>query len=396
MWKGLFLSLPSESINSSLVPVMNGLANNGYEIIWYNNHALKGNNSFKFKTYPAFDSGYDSPWIHSDSSYYRLTEVLMDTTIHLMDFLIAEVEREQPDFIIYPHLSIWAKLIARYFKLPAIMCSTTFVMDQRIMIPYFRKFRTATGAGTEKVDQAFNFLSKAKQLYKRLNITERVDIWDAYINSGNLNLVLIPEEFQPDINLLDESYKFIGFPTILPAKTSERKLVYVSLGTILNVDTAFYNICIQAISSLQLEGIISLGKSLKKESLDPVGNEITLAESVDQNATLLEAAVFVTSGGMASVSEAVAAKTPMIVIPQTTEQKITAERIADLGLGVHLDRSALTMPNLSERILQLMNDPSYKEKITALSDEMSAMQVTDKTIKLISTYLDKELKLNHT
>lgn len=276
------------------------------------------------------------------------------------------------------------------------MCSTTFVMDQRIMIPYFRKFKPAMDTGANKADQAFNFLAKAKQLYKRLNITERVDIWDAYINSGNLNLVLIPEEFQPDINLLDDSYKFIGFPTVLPAKTLKRKLVYVSLGTILNVDTAFYNICIQAISSLELEGVISLGKSLKKENLDPVRNEITLAESVDQNATLLDAAVFVTSGGMASVSEAVAAKTPMIVIPQTTEQKITAERIADLGLGVHLDRSALTVPNLSERILQLMNDPSYKEKITALSDEMSAMQVTDKTIKLISTYLDKELKLNHT
>ena len=62
----------------------------------------------------------------------------------------------------------------------------------------------------------------------------------------------------------------------------------------------------------------------------------TVAQRVDQMAVLADCDVFLTHCGMNSVSEALYCGVPLVLWPQTAEQRGVANRTAELGAGYML------------------------------------------------------------
>ena len=65
-------------------------------------------------------------------------------------------------------------------------------------------------------------------------------------------------------------------------------------------------------------------------------------ETVPQLAVLRRARLFITHGGMNSVSEGLALGVPLLLDPQSPEQGIIAARVAELGAGRTIDTREAT------------------------------------------------------
>lgn len=205
------------------------------------------------------------------------------------------------------------------------------------------------------------------------NIPMKTDNWlDEIIqNPPELNLVYTLREYQPyEEEFPDEHYKFLG-PSIYERKTqdfdfmkSERPVVYISLGTVIKGAVSFFQNCVDAFRGENIDVIISVGQKFDVKKIKDVPSNVRIYKSVPQLEVLKMADVFVTHGGMNSVSEALVCGTPMVVIPFVSDQPVNARCIEKLGVGKKLEYSSASPDSIKNAVFSVVSDGSIKANLT--------------------------------
>jgi MGT family glycosyltransferase len=391
MRKGLFFSVPSVSVDKTLNPLVAELNRSGYRIVSYNTSEFAPTEGGgEFRAYPPYANGFRTSSIRRRISYFEFAEMLLDTGLGLQEFLRMEMEREQPDFIMHVHLAPWGKALATCYGKPGVTLHTTFVLDPRIMIPFFRTQREEGREVTGDMRQFVRCQRKYRMLYEAFGgKCDKPDIWDAYVNKEGLNLACIPEAFQEQPEVLGPQYRFIGHPNKATPREGERTLIYMALGSILTDDLELLRLTVEVFGQLGRPCLIALGHTLKPETLGPMPEQVSVAPYVDQEKVLSQAAIFITMGGMASVQESVTAETPMIIIPETPEQHITARRIDGMGIATYLQRQDVTADTLREALTRMLRDrDAYVERIRRIRGEGPADAPGKLARMLIDEYLE--------
>jgi MGT family glycosyltransferase len=174
------------------------------------------------------------------------------------------------------------------------------------------------------------------------------------------SIVYTSRRFQPFADSFSDHYAFIGpsvFSKAVPNKTKERPLLYISMGTVINDRPDFYRNCIEALRDTDNDVIISCGNTVDIKELGELPENVSVYSYVDQMDVLGRANVFVTHCGMNSVSESMYMATPMVLNPQTNEQKAVARRAEELGAGKLLrDESA---EGIRAAVLEILRDTGY-------------------------------------
>jgi MGT family glycosyltransferase len=205
---------------------------------------------------------------------------------------------------------------------------------------------------------------------KKFNLKIRDFLDLAYIADAPYKLVLTSKLFNPDnYSLTDNSFIFIG-PSIEKRaiddsfkfkKDENKKLIYISLGTVFNKNIEFYQKCIKAFENKkEFQVMMSIGKSLDIKELGDLPDNFFVYNYVPQIQVLNYTDIFITHGGTNSIYEALLLKNlPLIVIPQNGDQFTCAKQIEKNGAGVTLDSKNLT----SEILLSTVNNfLEFKEK----------------------------------
>lgn len=394
MRKVLFFGIAAFSVHKSLLPILDELASNNYKVVYYNVEYLKPDSisQVEFIPYPEEFTGHYANKVGVDTSYFEFGEILLDMTSQLIDFLIAEVEREEPDLIIHSHLAIWGKFIAKYFNLNRITFFTTFIMDKRIILPYFKKLSEEKNVpAIDNITSALRFNRKCKSLNLRLGLNEQIDFWDTLVNSGQLNLSFILKCLQPKPTVLDPNFKFLGYPMPIldtDERQKERKIIYVSMGTLTKTELSLFHTFIDTLKEFKIKCIISLGSKMDVNDFKDVSENIEIRQFVDQREVLKETLLFISQGGMASVHESIYSITPMIVIPMIPEQQITADRIQDLNIGKHLPLNKLSKEVLKSAIeTMLLNRSTYVQSIIKVSNSRPSKAPQTLALNAINDFL---------
>jgi MGT family glycosyltransferase len=187
-----------------------------------------------------------------------------------------------------------------------------------------------------------------------------------------LTFVFMPREFQHGAEHFDDRFVFTGacLPPVRPPKNfltgltpSLTRKIYISLGTKRNDDTEFYRLCIRAFGNGDWSPIMSIGYRIPRQDLGQLPENFQVAPHVPQLTVLAEADIFVTQGGLNSTMESLFYGVPMIVIPHTREQRLTARRIRDLGLGVVLERNELTDELLRATAREVVADRPLRDRV---------------------------------
>jgi MGT family glycosyltransferase len=117
---------------------------------------------------------------------------------------------------------------------------------------------------------------------------------------------------------------------------------------------------------------MSIGTTLRPESLGTPPANVALRPYVPQLQVLSRAAAFVTHGGMNSVSESLAFGVPLVTVPQMSEQLVVGRRVEDLGAGLFLAPEAVSAETLRNAIRRVRADAGYRRAAATIGDSFRA------------------------
>ena len=322
---------------------------------------------------------------------------------HVLDIL----RHEQPDYLIYDAYCLWGRLAARILHLPAVRFNTSLILnddlgpDFQVLLDQAEHASIAPTAGGPwpEDDAPVTFRRVVEQLCAPYGLPP-FDVRSFFTDAEPLNLAPIPPAFQPGSERFDSRFHFVG-PSLAPrdeptdfpiAQLTRDNTLYISLGSVCNRETAFIKTCLAAFGgagSDPSDSRVSRDRQPEREEprwqvvlatgavdmaqVGPVPDNVVVRPSVPQLDVLERASVFVTHGGMNSVMEALWFGVPMVVVPQMAEQAMTARRVAELGLGLTLEKTEVTARALQEAVNQVAADHAMQARVRQMQETLRHM-----------------------
>ena len=370
MSKIVFFCIPAHGHTNPTLGVVKELVSRGHQVWYYSYNIMREKIESAGAIFISCDdydteqnlSAKDSTRVGKDLAFS--TKILVDTTLALDDKVCRDMAELKPDCVVADSMALWGKAVSLKLGIPFVSSTTTFAFNQhsaKIM---------KQGLG-DLFKMLFAMPKTSKQV-KRLKdkgypVNNILDIIGN--NDSTHTIVYTSPEFQPCSETFSEKYAFVG-PSIRPAteKIEKKmdKLIYISMGTVNNDMMSFYKSCISALTNTDYQVIMSVGNLVSIEDFGKLPENISVYSYVDQIAVLEKADVFVSHCGMNSVSESLYFEVPLVMLPQTSEQKCVAERVNQLGAGVKIDKS--DRASILSAINKILSDSMYKQNAKKISD----------------------------
>ncbi len=280
-------------------------------------------------------------------------------------YAVADSVAEQFDLILYEQFFFLGKHLADKHHKPAVRIFTAPVTNKKLMDEFISVRGPLSIFRCKWIARAFTRDIAG-------NIPLKTDNWldEIVFNPPPLNLVYTLREYQPyESEFSDEEYKFLG-PSVYERKAEsfdfakgENPVVYISLGTIVKGAGSFFQTCMEAFRGEAVDVIISAGQKFDIRRLKNIPPNVHIYKSVPQVEVLKMADVFVTHGGMNSVSEALTAAVPMVVIPFSSDQPTNARSVEKLGAGRKLDYSSVNKDSLKNTVFSVLNNKEIRSNL---------------------------------
>lgn len=370
MAKIVFFCIPAHGHTNPTLGVVRELVSLGHEVLYYSYNMLKEkieNTGAKFVSCDDYDmeqklSPEDGARLGKDLAFS--TKILVDTTLALDDMVCSQIKELQPDCIVADSMAIWGKCVALKFGIPFISSTTTFAFNQH-----------SAKIMKQSIGQIFGMIFSMGKIQKDIIRLQNKDypinnVLDIIKNDDNTDtIVYTSPEFQPCSETFSDKYTFIG-PSIRPITDeivkTHKKLIYISMGTVINNNAGFYHNCIKAFANTDFQVIMSVGNLTDMTKFKNLPENIFVYQNVDQIAVLSKADVFISHCGMNSVNESLYYGVPLVMFPQTPEQGGVANRVSQLKAGVMLKKN--TVKNIQNAVKSLIDDGEYRKNAISISD----------------------------
>lgn len=209
-------------------------------------------------------------------------------------------------------------------------------------------------------------------------------------NPPDCNLVYTLRSFQPFSEDFSEAqFHFIG-PSVYDRKEEDfpalaKPVIYISIGTILKGGENFFRTCVEAFEKETVMVVLSVG-NFDISRLEHIPENFVIRNRVPQIAALKQASLFITHGGMNSVSEAMVSGVSMVVIPFVSDQPVNARQVEKMGLGKVLDYKSITADALRDAAFAVMEDRQIQENLRKIQEEIVCAPGNAGAVKIIEEY----------
>ena len=388
MSKIVFFCIPAHGHTNPTLGVVRELISRGHQVWYYSYNIMREKIESAGATFISCDdydmeqklSAKDSTRVGKDLAFS--TKILVDTTLALDEKVCSEMAELKPDCIVADSMALWGKAVALKHGIPFVSSTTTFAFNQhsaKIMKQGIVDLFKMILAVPKTTKQIKRLQGKGYPVKNILDIIASDD--------KTHTIVYTSPEFQPCSETFSEKYAFVG-PSIRSAneeiEKKRDKLIYISMGTVNNDMMPFYKACISALRDTDYQVIMSVGNLVSIEDFGELPENISVYSHVDQIAVLKKADVFVSHCGMNSVSESLYFEVPLVMLPQTSEQKGVAERVSQLGAGVKLDK--LDGVSVMTAINKILSIDTYKQNAKKIAEgfknSSGAKGAADKIIKV--------------
>ena len=274
-------------------------------------------------------------------------------------YAAADVIMDDYDLLIYEGFFFLGKHLAEKHGKPAVKIFTTAAVNKPLMKQFLQKGHMSV----------FRIKWVARKFTREVagDIPLKTDNWldEVIENPQDMNLVYSLREFQPYLEEFpEEHFLFLG-PSVYDRQEEKfhfekcRPVVYISLGSMLKGSRQFCRTCFEALGKEDVDVIMSSSIPFDKES---VPANFHIYSWVPQVQALELADVFITHGGMNSVSESLAAGVPMVVIPFGSDQPVNGQRVTKLGVGRVLNMRNVNKKTLKHAVMSTLTDEIMKKR----------------------------------
>ncbi|WP_078856732.1 macrolide family glycosyltransferase [Streptomyces sp. NBRC 109706] len=374
-------------INPSLA-VVKELVARGHRVTYLSGSAVAEVVATTGAEFFSYDSVIQTTENPEGSDPFELMDVYLDDGMAMLERLREIYEDDRPDLFLYDIAGYAARILADSWGIPTLQLSPTFVVSkgQEEQMRAGHEAVRQDPRGAAHLDRFDKWLSDNGASYDPIGL----------MNEPDRSVVLISSVLQPLAELVDKDrYTFVG-PCFgdrshqgdWQRADRTRKLLYISLGTWVELPEGFARACLDAFRYQPDWNVVLQAGSRAEEFLaGDVPDNVEIRSWSPQFRLLAEADAFVTHGGPASVQEGIYHGVPMVAVPQANDQFTIADRLVELGVGRRLDTADVTAEALRAAVLGLLDDPGVAERLESASARMRSEGGTEKAVALIEKRL---------
>jgi len=373
------LNLPEHGHMNATFPLVAELVRRGERVVYYSTEPFRervGAAGAEYRSYG--DPAVFRPPAHS-GGLYSVMAFAIGLAEKVLPGLLPELRAIAPDYLLIDSLCVWGNLARQVLGTPAAMLGSVFVADARRM-SVEGMVRQAYGQAPKEtllsgIDALNTYLMTAQRIDRQFG-TVSPNMVEFFSNRQSLNVVFTSRYFHLAGAAFDDTYRFVGpsiepHPHPQPAAPDGRPLVYISMGTIFNHLPHFYRACFDAFGGARYRVLMTTG-NVDAASLGAAPENFELRPFVPQLQVLSQASLFLTHGGMNSVSEALWHEVPLLVFPQHGDQHLVAARVAELGAGLTLRPPDLAPGKLREMADRVLSEPAFRAGARRVADSFRA------------------------
>ncbi len=384
MAKVFFFNIPFYGhINTSLA-LVEELVGRGEEVIYYCTDTFKEKIQNTGAVYRSYGTKF---FLNENFVTMDITEICkvhIELTELIIEDILEDIKNERPDYIVHDTLCTWAKYAAQISKIPAVNVLPTLVFDseESSSLPIkigFRAFQKLTMIKNIPNARRISKISRCLKRKYGIRFNSLIDIID---NKEKLNIVFTSKEFQSNTGKIGCEYSFVGPVSVYRSEDSsnftfrkpvDKPLGFISMGTLFNNNTEFFNQCFEAFKDMNIDILMSVGKNIHIPSLRiPANFTVMHYYDIPQLEVLKICDVFITHGGMNSVHEALFNGVPLVAIPQQSEQEKVCVQMEKNGCGIRLNPSHITSEVLNSSVKKIISIQSYRVNAVRIRDSFIA------------------------
>ncbi len=170
-----------------------------------------------------------------------------------------------------------------------------------------------------------------------------------------------------------------------------KPLVYLSLGSHSDLWKYSKNLYYTAVDAFRerphWQLILQTTETLDREKLNPLPDNVILAEWVPQVEILSRAFLFITHGGISSIREAIYAGVPMIVFPCALDQPGNAARVLFHHLGLRGNIKEVNPKILGTLMERIAHDHSFRDSVQQIRQTSLRQPYHQKGIDFIDSFI---------
>ncbi len=377
--KIIAFNTPTQGHINPTLPVVQELVRRGTAVIYYLTPGYRERieaTGATFRPYATIQDDFFEARGLDGSNPPRSACTLIETSRDILPALIDVVQAERPDLIFHDAMCPWGWLVARYTHLPTVASMSTLLMTPQLVL---------------QSGQLLNLISLILRNWRYLRQLKRIassierryhlkapGFADTMGGTGTITLNYTSALFQPGSAKLPSSIKFVG-PSIETRPQSSgfpfdqldsRPLIYISLGTVINANRDFYVQCLHAFASPDYQVVMSVGNKIAIDSLGDIPQNFIVRPFVPQLEVLQRAHLFITHGGLNSVHEGLYYDVPLLLVPQQDEQRLTASRVQQLGVGINLAGISITASTLRDAARRILQASSFKAQAQYIGESL--------------------------
>lgn len=170
------------------------------------------------------------------------------------------------------------------------------------------------------------------------------------------------------------------------AELPDRPTIYATLGTVFGRGSeglATFQAMLDALRDEPINLILTVGRENDPADFGPQPPNVRIAQFIPQSALLPHCDLVVHHGGLSTVTGALNAGLPMVVIPISADQPDNAACCAALGVGVVIEPGARNAEAIRAAVRAVMDNPSYRQKAEHVRDEMAALPGPEYAVELL-------------
>lgn len=348
-----------------------------------------------------YDSRYkqaDFTGVAHDPRY--LLNLLLDESTEMLRTADAELGADKPNLILYDTSILYAgRILARKWGLPAVQLIPMFASNEAFS--YLGAIYSGDGSpdagGPPPAPPPW--LGEVMGRIGALCGGHGLDVAPQELWWGvqDFNLVNIPREFQYAGDTFDDRFVFVGpcvgrraFLGDWKPPTDDLPVVLVSLGAVFNGHPDFFRTCVQAFTGAPWHAVMTVADGIDPDELGPLPPNVEVHRWVPHLTVLEHASAAVTHGGMGTVMEALLTGTPMVVVPTSAIDAVTARRLDELDLGRPLDQQELTAQRLMELIAEVTASPAIQASTRRMREHVRAAGGARRAADELENYLARQ------
>ncbi|KWU58256.1 UDP-glucosyltransferase [Bacillus mycoides] len=330
--------------------------------------------------------------IDNETSYglKSFFHVHVQTSLYILEITKRLCKSINFDFIVYDIFGA-GELVKEYLQVPGIVSSPIFLIPPVLL-------ETLPFHPNAEIQFQPDELSE-KLLYQmehEFGVKPKNNLQFMH-NKGDISLVYTSRYFQPNSDSFGENNVFIG-PSIIKRKTnvkfplellSKKKVIYISMGTLLEGLEPFFNTCIDAFSNFEGIVVMAIGDRNDISKIKQAPDNFIITPYVPQSEILSEADVFITHGGMNSVHDAIHYNVPFVIIPHDKDQPMIAQRLTELEAAHRLLKEHVNVQTLKKAVTDVLSNKKYKHGIQKLNESFLECGGSKRAIAVIDALLNK-------